>query len=496
MIMLNSTISVDQELIKDMERLLHQSHLLNRGSSRGKAKLHELYSANIFNKSIAASTTVMIIPLLSTNYYVLLVSISLCMVWLADHLDSNLGWYELMGSCIIVSMGILYILTMIMNRLSSTALHYVWVELLESSCYYDRSMTRIVRSIQEMELIARGYQLTGPLPPISRIEQQTGARYGLDLRLLLHRSLKNMVNKWAAIHETLCFYSSSANADEVTKSQIDQELSLVQDWIDVTESTVQEDALKKEIDPLSLHIIRQIISATFEIRCVCLMRARNLLAINVDNSNNHRTLWQPKQSKTTITKYQMSKQLYNMSQYLKEQSDSLKMVWDRQHDVTNEKEEQLNTSENVASNDRRRPSYANKTKLLRDDILLMAPSGLDEVQKTGIDLAINNPNHDLIQRLTMMGTEAQLIVQSLEQMQKLTQQLVQTNGSLTMEDISTDTEPLLKQREPTWEEIVSAEEIKFDWDAPPTLEPIGDEQLFEAIAGPDATIDGKVSDKT
>ncbi|KAJ1904415.1 hypothetical protein IWQ60_012451, partial [Tieghemiomyces parasiticus] len=60
----------------------------------------------------------------------------------------------------------------------------------------DRCCVRMIKAVQEVELVARGYRLTTPLPPISRIENQSPAKHCGRLRRCLANVLAAQFKVW------------------------------------------------------------------------------------------------------------------------------------------------------------------------------------------------------------------------------------------------------------------------------------------------------------
>lgn len=61
---------------------------------------------------------------------------------------------------------------------------------------FDSASSAAVALVQEVELVSRGYRLSAPLPPISRIEDRSQTRRCVRLRKALKRSLSDMISKY------------------------------------------------------------------------------------------------------------------------------------------------------------------------------------------------------------------------------------------------------------------------------------------------------------
>ncbi|RKP24161.1 hypothetical protein SYNPS1DRAFT_23748 [Syncephalis pseudoplumigaleata] len=130
---------------------------------------------------------------------------------------------------------------------------------------------------------------------------------------------------------------------------------------------------------------------------------------------------------------------------------------------------------------------AMQTKLMlsRDDVLLLPKVDATAVEsEAAASAAIARQVDELAARLHAMHSEAQALVQDLAQAQQLVQRLspladTSASNHSTTADMQ---QAAATKREPTCEDMASAGEIAFDWHAPRILEPIGDEELFEAVA--------------
>lgn len=61
---------------------------------------------------------------------------------------------------------------------------------------FDSASSAAVALVQEVELVSRGYRLSAPLPPISRIEDQSQTRRCVRLRKALRKSFAVMISKY------------------------------------------------------------------------------------------------------------------------------------------------------------------------------------------------------------------------------------------------------------------------------------------------------------
>ncbi|KAJ1977943.1 hypothetical protein H4R35_002094 [Dimargaris xerosporica] len=68
---------------------------------------------------------------------------------------------------------------------------------------FDLKCTRALKLIQEIELVSRGYRLTTPLPPITRIEQGQPHRQCRHIRQALSHILAQQFTQWTSIYTAL-----------------------------------------------------------------------------------------------------------------------------------------------------------------------------------------------------------------------------------------------------------------------------------------------------
>ncbi|KAJ3057349.1 hypothetical protein HK097_008443 [Rhizophlyctis rosea] len=93
-------------------------------------------------------------------------------------------------------------------RIQQAALHSL-KELVTRTAAVDSTMSRAIRTIQEIELVSRGYRLSAHLPPITRIERSSQERKCIALRLCLHSATTDL--RASVISATLAIAKSSPN---------------------------------------------------------------------------------------------------------------------------------------------------------------------------------------------------------------------------------------------------------------------------------------------
>ncbi|KAJ1985533.1 hypothetical protein H4R33_003974 [Dimargaris cristalligena] len=78
------------------------------------------------------------------------------------------------------------------------ALQQELTRLITACQIWDAQATRLLKTIQEIELVARGYRLLTPLPPVSRIELRGSRKQGLSLRQGLRSAIDQQYKEWQA----------------------------------------------------------------------------------------------------------------------------------------------------------------------------------------------------------------------------------------------------------------------------------------------------------
>ncbi|KAI8050399.1 hypothetical protein BDF22DRAFT_694650 [Syncephalis plumigaleata] len=501
-VIFNARVSPDERLVNDMNRLLQQSDLLSSGPSSRKAKVAAIKSG-ISNRWIMILNT-LVTPLVISSFRhgSIIVGMSILIV----HLNYQLHWqwYSQVAACIGGFAIITYLLSYMVNRLCIALLRVCWIRLLDNAHCYQSIVSKLIRSVQEMELVARGYQLNGPLPPISRIEKQVGARYGMEIRFLVCQSLRMIASEWTHAHSSMCLLYQVLNDYDVSASLFQTELDTVQDLLDTTGTTTSTSEMEDNSEALSLHTIRKMVQAVFDIRSLCLIRAHSVLVVMINRHHrNQQRSWHLEQFHDAYIKHQLISHLTNLSDRIRDNTHPLRMTWYRQHYDTGINEESQSTSDNdIPSNDDRRPTLQQiallqqhlrvmQTKLMltRNDVLSL-PQSNDAPSSDEVAMQLDN----LRDRLHEMHTETQIFMQNLEQTQQLIQKL--NNSSNNVHPMSnpntTNIDHLMPMKQKALDEdMISTDEIEFDWLAPRVLEPIGDEELFEAVASRNVLEDGK-----
>ena len=102
------------------------------------------------------------------------------------------------------------ILTILYYYFRRQWLHYLRVTAVESASLlitsaqdFDAAISAGITLIQEVELVSRGYNLSNPLPPITRLEETYQIKRCARLRRTIHRTLINMFAPYYSAYENM-----------------------------------------------------------------------------------------------------------------------------------------------------------------------------------------------------------------------------------------------------------------------------------------------------
>ncbi|QSS61559.1 proliferating cell nuclear antigen, vezatin domain [Histoplasma capsulatum] len=79
---------------------------------------------------------------------------------------------------------------------------------------FDSAASASVVLIQEVELVSRGYRISTPMPPITRLEEQTQTRRCLRLRRILSECLTEMLERYLEAKRHLQLLTDTANLEK------------------------------------------------------------------------------------------------------------------------------------------------------------------------------------------------------------------------------------------------------------------------------------------
>ncbi|KFL62060.1 proliferating cell nuclear antigen (pcna) [Trichophyton rubrum CBS 118892] len=111
----------------------------------------------------------------------------------------------------------------------------------------DSAASASVVLIQEVELVSRGYRVSSPLPPVSRLEEQSQTRRCLKLRRILAKCLDEMLEKYLYVKRKLRPLVDDANLEKYYDIY---EISQVE--LQAAESTVVDQSVDEKTSLRSL----------------------------------------------------------------------------------------------------------------------------------------------------------------------------------------------------------------------------------------------------
>ncbi|EGD99067.1 hypothetical protein TESG_06424 [Trichophyton tonsurans CBS 112818] len=111
----------------------------------------------------------------------------------------------------------------------------------------DSAASASVVLIQEVELVSRGYRVSSPLPPVSRLEEQSQTRRCLKLRRILAKCLEEMLEKYLYVKQKLRPLVDDANLEKYYDIY---EISQVE--LQAAESTVVDQSVDEKTSLRSL----------------------------------------------------------------------------------------------------------------------------------------------------------------------------------------------------------------------------------------------------
>ncbi|TQS32677.1 hypothetical protein Golomagni_07003, partial [Golovinomyces magnicellulatus] len=145
---------------------------------------------------------------------------------------------------------------------------------------FDSAIEAILALVQEVELVSRGYRISTPLPPISRLEDRTQNRKCVRLRKALNRSFAEVLAAYNKVSDVVKGFSEQT------------ELEKYYDMYDISDFDIS-DALQgfnraEFDDPESLRTLK-IFAARFYTTRRMLLCA--MLALDVDNEGSDLLRW-------------------------------------------------------------------------------------------------------------------------------------------------------------------------------------------------------------
>ncbi|KAK2816760.1 hypothetical protein FQN49_008012, partial [Arthroderma sp. PD_2] len=144
----------------------------------------------------------------------------------------------------------------------------------------DSAASASVVLIQEVELVSRGYRVSSPLPPVSRLEEQSQTRRCLKLRRVLAKGLEEMLDKYLYVKRRLRPLVVDANLEKYYDVY-----EISQAELQAAESTVVDQSVD---DKTSLRSLRALFARLYIVRKSTLCC---LLALPADGSEADIARW-------------------------------------------------------------------------------------------------------------------------------------------------------------------------------------------------------------
>ncbi|OJJ47817.1 hypothetical protein ASPZODRAFT_141387 [Penicilliopsis zonata CBS 506.65] len=272
----------------DNERFLEQfgymivaSQLLNEHSAPSYTSASDIASNFPQTELPSISTTVGI------QGAVVTATASFSIVWLLHWSRSRTGSgldLRRVGVCLIVFPVVGVIFYAFARRQWLKYLRYQAVDaaatFINSAQGFDSAASASVVFIQEVELVSRGYRISTPLPPVTRLEDHAQTRRCLRLRRVVSESLYSMLERYIQSRRLLAPLTDSANLE---KYQDVYDISL--EDLREAESGLTERATE---DQYSLRSLRVLFGRLYSVRKSILCC---LLALSADGGNSDIARW-------------------------------------------------------------------------------------------------------------------------------------------------------------------------------------------------------------
>lgn len=196
----------DESFVDHFRYLIIASQLLSEQSRPGSFEsLAHTGLANARPSDVSVATT-------SVEGAIVAVAISFAVVWIihwSTHVRSSSltsSWVRGGLAILFVAIGLalLYIYSL---RNASRRTHRSTTNAIsgfvDHAHTFDGVTSTSLKLVQEVEIVARGYEITHPLPPVSRLEDNGSSRQCLKLRIALDESLRSVIDQCVEAHYRL-----------------------------------------------------------------------------------------------------------------------------------------------------------------------------------------------------------------------------------------------------------------------------------------------------
>jgi hypothetical protein len=196
----------DERFLEHFRYLIIASQLLSEQSRPGSFNpLAHMRSPEVLPNDVLASTT-------SLEGAIVAVAISFAVVWVihwSTHIRSSSltsSWVRGCLAVLFVAFGLvlvyIYSLRNISRRTHRSTTNAI-SSFVDHAHTFDGVTSTSLKLIQEVEIVARGYDIAIPLPPVSRFEETSSTRQCSNLRLALDGSLRHVVDQCVDAHYQL-----------------------------------------------------------------------------------------------------------------------------------------------------------------------------------------------------------------------------------------------------------------------------------------------------
>ncbi|KAL9130790.1 MAG: hypothetical protein Q9175_006935 [Cornicularia normoerica] len=148
--------------------------------------------------------------------------------------------------------------------------------------YFDAAASAGITLIQEVELVSRGYNISNPLPPITRLEEKSQIKRCARLRRTIHRTSILLFSPYYRVYQSLKPFATTLDLDkyydiyEISRTDLeDAELVANVEPAEIEDADTLQD-LKLGLQ--KLHILRKLVLCT-------------LLALDADGSKSDFRRW-------------------------------------------------------------------------------------------------------------------------------------------------------------------------------------------------------------
>ncbi|KAL9070607.1 MAG: hypothetical protein Q9161_004778 [Pseudevernia consocians] len=211
------------------------------------------------------------------------------LAWSVRWLQSRaIGPYDPSHICLFASAAFAITLTLY-YYLRRQWLHYLRIQAIESASSlttnaqdFDAAASAGITLIQEVELVSRGYNISNPLPPVTRLEEKSQIKRCARLRRTIHRTLISMFSPYYRVYQNLKPFAATLDLDkyydiyEISRTDLeDAELVGNVEPAEIEDADTLQDL---KVGLQKLHILRKLVLCT-------------LLALDADGSKSDFRRW-------------------------------------------------------------------------------------------------------------------------------------------------------------------------------------------------------------